>query len=103
MHFHGPALPNQNAGVQVTIDGSGPSSPEIGSALISLSQLADIIAGFWYVNLHTTTFGGGEIRGQVVVVPAAPALGGVGLAALVMGIGATGASVVAWRRRSKKG
>ncbi len=66
-HFHGPALPNQSAGVQVSI-GVG-SNPAIGSATLSASQEFDLLAGLWYVNVHTTLFPGGEIRGQVNVVP----------------------------------
>jgi hypothetical protein len=67
MHFHGPALPNQNAGVQVGI-GVG-SNPAIGNAVISNQQETDLLDGLWYVNLHTTSFSGGEIRGQVTIVP----------------------------------
>jgi len=66
-HFHGPALPNQNAGVQVGIGVAGP--PVIGSTTISPSQASDLLGGLWYLNLHTSAFGGGEIRGQVNVVP----------------------------------
>ncbi len=65
MHFHGPALPNQNAGVQVTLDHT--SNPSIGNQVISAGQATDLLAGLWYINLHTTAFGGGEIRGQVTV------------------------------------
>jgi hypothetical protein len=75
MHFHGPALPNQNAGVQVTTGVVGP--PVIGNAVVGAGQEADLLAGLWYLNLHTTAFGGGEIRGQVSV--AAPAVPGPGL------------------------
>ena len=64
MHFHGPALPNQNAGVQVGTGVVGP--PVFGNAVISASQEADLLAGLWYLNLHTTAFPGGEIRGQVL-------------------------------------
>jgi hypothetical protein len=60
-HFHGPALPNQNAGVQVGISAI---SPSIGSGIISPIQAADLFAGLWYLNIHTTSFPGGEIRGQ---------------------------------------
>ena len=36
----------------------------------SLSTLeAELLAGQWYINLHTTAEPGGEIRGQVTVVP----------------------------------
>lgn len=64
MHFHGPADPDVNAGVQLGI-GVG-SNPTIGSAVITTGQAADLLAGLWYVNLHTSAEGGGEIRGQVL-------------------------------------
>jgi hypothetical protein len=64
MHFHGPALPNQNAGVQVGTGVAGP--PVIGNTVIDALQENDLLAGLWYLNLHTNTFTGGEIRGQVV-------------------------------------
>jgi hypothetical protein len=67
MHFHGPALPNQNAGVQVDTGVVGP--PVVGNAILTAGQEADLLAGLWYLNLHTTTFGAGEIRGQVLTVP----------------------------------
>ncbi len=67
MHFHGPALTTQNAGVQVNTGVSGP--PVIGNAILSDAQESDLLAGLWYLNLHTTAFTGGEIRGQVTVVP----------------------------------
>lgn len=75
MHFHGPALPNQNAGVQVGVGVAGP--PVVGNAVISDPQEADLLAGLWYLNLHTTTSSGGEIRGQVLA--AASPLPGPGL------------------------
>jgi hypothetical protein len=67
MHFHGPALTNQNAGVQVGTGIAGP--PVIGNAILSAPQAADLLAGLWYLNLHTSAFPGGEIRGQVLAVP----------------------------------
>jgi hypothetical protein len=67
-HFHGPAAAGQNAGVVVPI--SGPlTSPITGSATLSPSQVADLRAGKWYVNVHTAANPGGEIRGQVSVRP----------------------------------
>lgn len=66
-HFHGPAAPGTNAGVQVALTGvSGISGTVIGSAAITGTQATDLIAGLWYINIHTSTFPGGEIRGQVV-------------------------------------
>ena len=63
-HFHGPGLPNQNSGVQVPIDFT--INPTSGSALISAVQATELLAGLWYINIHTAQFGGGEIRGQVI-------------------------------------
>jgi len=64
-HFHGPALPSQNAGIQV---GIGVLNPAISSTVISSAQAADLLAGLWYINIHSTAFSGGEIRGQVNIV-----------------------------------
>src|SRR4051795_11077235 len=33
------------------------------------AQIPSILAGLAYINFHTTQFGGGEIRGQIQVVP----------------------------------
>ena len=66
-HFHGPALPNQNAGVQVPFDTA--SNPSIGIAILSSTQESDLLAGLWYINIHSTDEPAGEIRGQVHVVP----------------------------------
>jgi hypothetical protein len=82
MHFHGPALPNQNAAAQVGTGVLGP--PVVGNATLSAGQMTDLLAGLWYLNLHTSSFSGGEIRGQVVPEPATLLLVGavlVGLAA----------------------
>jgi hypothetical protein len=62
-HFHGPAAAGANAGVQIPLT-VGPS-PIKGSAQISDAQMADLLAGKWYVNIHTAANPGGEIRGQV--------------------------------------
>jgi hypothetical protein len=82
-HFHGPALPNQNAGVQVGIGVD--SNPVVGAAVITDQQESDLLNELWYVNLHTTNFAGGEIRGQVLVVPepSSALLLGAGVLALV--------------------
>lgn len=84
-HFHGPALPIQNAGVQVNFGSiSGLSSPSIGSTNISGAQAADLLADLWYINIHTAVNPGGEIRGQVLVPePSAGLLALLGLGALL--------------------
>jgi len=66
MHFHGPATPIQNAGLQVDIGAiSGLASPSIGNTVIGAADKADLLAGLWYVNLHTHIHPPGAIRGQV--------------------------------------
>ena len=63
-HFHGPADPGKNAGVAVAIPNAG-TSPVEGSATLTDAQAADLMAGKYYVNIHTAANPGGEIRGQV--------------------------------------
>ena len=62
-HFHGPADPGKNAGVAVPITPN--TSPLQGSADLTDAQAADLLAGKWYVNIHTDAHKGGEIRGQL--------------------------------------
>jgi CHRD domain len=63
-HFHGPAEPGKNAGVAVAIPNAS-TSPVEGSATLTDAQAADLMAGKYYVNVHTAANPGGEIRGQV--------------------------------------
>ena len=63
-HFHGPAEAGKNAGVAVPIPNQA-SSPVTGAATLTDAQAADLIAGRYYVNIHTAANPGGEIRGQV--------------------------------------
>jgi hypothetical protein len=69
-HFHGAAPAGTNAGIQVNIGAiSGLTDPMVGSATIDATQATDLLAGLWYINIHSATYPGGEIRGQVQVVP----------------------------------
>ena len=63
-HFHGPAEPGKNAGVAVPITPA--TSPLHGSATLTDAQASDLMAGSWYVNIHTEANKGGELRGQLV-------------------------------------
>ena len=63
-HFHGPAEAGKNAGVAVAIP-NATSSPTEGSATLTDAQAADLMAGKYYVNVHTAANPKGEIRGQV--------------------------------------
>ena len=65
-HFHGPAAVGANAGV--VLPWPGPvTSPMEGSATLTPAQVAELVAGRWYANIHTAANPGGEIRGQMTV------------------------------------
>ena len=61
-HFH-TGEEGKNGGVAVPI--SPNTSPFEGSAILTEAQAAELMAGKWYVNVHTDANKGGEIRGQV--------------------------------------
>jgi hypothetical protein len=63
-HFHGPGEAGKNAGIVLPFP--SPSSPIKGSQVLTEAQAADLLAGKWYVNIHTAANPGGEIRGQMV-------------------------------------
>lgn len=94
-HIHGPAGVGTNAGVLFPFAGvpaaTSGSIPEQTFA-ITPTQVTELQDGLFYMNVHTATFPGGEIRGQLTVVPEPStwALLGLGLAG------------VAWRLRRKK-
>jgi hypothetical protein len=66
-HFHGPAATGANGPVTIWISnkGSAVESPIKGEATLTPEQAAQFTAGQWYVNVHTSSHPGGEIRGQV--------------------------------------
>jgi hypothetical protein len=53
---------------------SSPADASIvgGEATLTPEQVADLLAGKWYANIHTQANPGGEIRGQVTRVRARP-------------------------------
>ena len=63
-HFHGPAEPGKNAGVAIPITGADKGTFE-GSATLTDAQATELMAGKWYVNIHTAANKAGEIRGQL--------------------------------------
>ncbi len=50
------------------------------------TQLGQLNGGLWYFNIHSSTFTGGEIRGQILPVPepSTLALGAMGLGSLLL-------------------
>ncbi len=63
-HFHGPAEPATTPASRFAIP-NATTSPVEGSATLTDAQAADLMAGKYYVNVHTAANPGGEIRGQV--------------------------------------
>ncbi len=62
-HFHGPAAFGANAPVVVPIGTN--ANPVSGGVTLTDAQAADLIAGRWYVNVHTAQNPGGEILAQM--------------------------------------
>ena len=63
VHLHGPGEPGKNAGIVLPFNFV--LSPTKLSATLTDTQAADLMAGKWYVNIHTQLNPGGEIRGQL--------------------------------------
>ena len=117
-HIHAPAPPGMNGGVKWGFFGAPdndtnpdqlvvtPFASGIGGTFTSIwdapegnagttlaSNLPAILAGLSYINFHTAEFPGGEIRGQIQVVPEPASL---------LLFGTAGAAVLARMRRRKK-
>jgi Cu/Zn superoxide dismutase len=72
-HIHGPAFAGASAGVlfdfsAVTPAATSGSIPQQTFA-ITPTQVTQLRSGQFYFNIHTTNFGGGEIRGQILLAP----------------------------------
>lgn len=68
-HVHGPADADSNAPVVLMLAPRNMYpivSPLQGSATLTDAQAADLMAGKWYVNIHTADNPNGEIRGQLL-------------------------------------
>ena len=85
-HIHG-APAGVNGGVLFGFNSPGPTWPLEGAAIWSNMTQANIdalFAGNTYANFHTTAFPGGEVRGQITLVPAPGAAALLGLGGLAM-------------------
>eukprot|EP00808_Paulinella_micropora_P017543 g12881.t1 len=66
VHLHGPAAPGANAPVQISFPDSALKTPSFGEADLTTAQVLEVLDKMWYVNIHTSKFPGGEIRGQII-------------------------------------
>lgn len=65
-HIHGPAESTNNANVIIPFSPPAAASGTFsGSVSLTPTQMAYLLAGLTYINIHTATNGGGEIRGQI--------------------------------------
>lgn len=85
-HIHCCSLPPTPAGVIVPMVPpmtTGATSGVFNNVFnLTPTQVAQILSGGAYINLHTTGFPGGEIRGQIVPEPGTLALMSLGLVGL---------------------
>lgn len=89
-HIHGPAPVGVNAGITLQLIGpfGSTSGPLSGSGVLARAgfttqQLIDeMLAGNMYVNVHSTQFPGGEIRGQLILIPEPATLALLGMGGL---------------------
>lgn len=63
-HIHGPASAGQNAGILYTLPLGTPKVGVIGP--LTATEIEQLHEGLWYVQVHTTEFPAGEIRGQIL-------------------------------------
>jgi hypothetical protein len=96
-HIHGVGGVGTNApvifpfsGVTAATSGSIPEQ----SFAINAQQVSWLFSGYLYMNVHDSTFPGGEIRGQLLLVPEPSTV-----ALLALGLG--GIALQAHRRRTK--
>ncbi len=67
-HIHGPAPVGVNAGVLVALPGPAATFGTLsGVVAVTPTIVGHMLAGNTYVNIHTSTYPGGEIRGQVML------------------------------------
>ena len=96
-HIHGPAAVGVPAGVIVGLP-SLFSPIDLSGILIPAAHEASLLSDLTYFNVHSNIFPGGEIRGQIVVVPEPSTLT---LFATVFAMVGVALGVTALRRRRR--
>lgn len=101
-HIHGPGGigPSGPTNAAVIFPFSSVPSATSGSIpqqsfSITAQQVSWLFSGFLYMNVHDATFGGGEIRGQLLLVPEPST-------AALLGLGAGAIALRSIRKRAKR-
>ncbi|PBI88709.1 CHRD domain protein [Variovorax boronicumulans] len=73
--FYGPAATGSNGPLAIQLplpsegeprnDGTGAGYERTGTSRLTPAQMADLMAGLWYVSVSTQAWPGGEVRGQL--------------------------------------
>ena len=84
-HLHGLAPPGFTAGVIIPFDVTGGDAGMFsGIGVLTEQELAGLLAGETYINVHTSNNGPGEIRAQVIPEPGTGLLLALGFAGLAL-------------------
>lgn len=76
-HIHGPADTTGTAGVLIGLSVTGGTDGSVfGGGSLMPAQVNNLLAGLMYVNVHSSMFPDGEIRGQIVAEGKAEPYGG---------------------------
>jgi hypothetical protein len=63
-HIHGPALPDVAGAIQFALPIGTSKNGCVGP--LSSTQKSELYKNLWYINIHSSGFPGGEIRGQIL-------------------------------------
>jgi CHRD domain len=96
-HIHGLAGFGEDNGILITLTvPSATSGTVTGSGVLSAPNVAGMLAGQTYLNIHSFNFGNGEIRGQILTP--APSVPWWGLSLLAFLLAGAGGLLLARRR-----
>ncbi len=78
-HIHNAPVGSNGPVIFNLLPGGVWNTPVVGNGTLTAAHLGELVAGRLYVNVHTQAFPGGEIRGQMRLVPEPASLGAIGI------------------------
>nr|WP_294877034.1 CHRD domain-containing protein [uncultured Pedobacter sp.] len=81
MHFHGAENGSNSTSSPIVIEIPGFTNASSGTLtgttrVLNTAEISQLLSGKWYVNIHSSDFTSGEIRGNIVLVAASTGNGG---------------------------